>query len=194
MVREITPMEITPLLVGLCYGLNPEAIPMYIDVISEPWARVNECFPNVQRKIKESGGSYVNGWLIWRWANIMIEAEAHSVWKSDNGKLVDVTPHQENKILFVPDSNVIFEGLVIPSKRAPLTKSSKVSWFIDLLSIKDEYMRQAGKGKTYSLPLPLVEELKKCHAEITQKVGRNELCPCGSGLKYKKCCGPFYAN
>ncbi len=21
------------------------------------------------------------------------------------------------------------------------------------------------------------------------KVGRNERCPCGSGLKYKKCCG-----
>ena len=21
------------------------------------------------------------------------------------------------------------------------------------------------------------------------KVGRNDLCPCGSGLKYKKCCG-----
>jgi len=24
---------------------------------------------------------------------------------------------------------------------------------------------------------------------IVQKVGRNELCPCGSGKKYKKCCG-----
>jgi uncharacterized protein YecA (UPF0149 family) len=21
------------------------------------------------------------------------------------------------------------------------------------------------------------------------KIGRNELCPCGSGKKYKKCCG-----
>jgi uncharacterized protein YecA (UPF0149 family) len=24
-----------------------------------------------------------------------------------------------------------------------------------------------------------------------QKVGRNELCPCGSGIKYKKCCLRF---
>jgi uncharacterized protein YecA (UPF0149 family) len=24
---------------------------------------------------------------------------------------------------------------------------------------------------------------------ISRKVGRNELCPCGSGKKYKKCCG-----
>ena len=25
--------------------------------------------------------------------------------------------------------------------------------------------------------------------EAEKKVGRNELCPCGSGKKYKKCCG-----
>ena len=25
-------------------------------------------------------------------------------------------------------------------------------------------------------------------ASITKRVGRNELCPCGSGKKYKKCC------
>jgi SEC-C motif-containing protein len=24
---------------------------------------------------------------------------------------------------------------------------------------------------------------------IAEKVGRNDPCPCGSGLKYKKCCG-----
>ncbi|HOJ35929.1 MAG TPA: SEC-C metal-binding domain-containing protein, partial [Clostridiales bacterium] len=23
----------------------------------------------------------------------------------------------------------------------------------------------------------------------SEKVGRNDPCPCGSGLKYKKCCG-----
>jgi uncharacterized protein YecA (UPF0149 family) len=26
-------------------------------------------------------------------------------------------------------------------------------------------------------------------AAATRKVGRNEPCPCGSGKKYKKCCG-----
>ena len=25
--------------------------------------------------------------------------------------------------------------------------------------------------------------------EVEEKVGRNEPCPCGSGKKYKKCCG-----
>ena len=25
--------------------------------------------------------------------------------------------------------------------------------------------------------------------KLGRKIGRNELCPCGSGKKYKKCCG-----
>lgn len=41
-------------------------------------------------------------------------------------------------------------------------------------------------------PLPLVEflpELKKTAKAAEKKVGRNEPCPCGSGKKFKKCCG-----
>ena len=36
-----------------------------------------------------------------------------------------------------------------------------------------------------------VEELivKKPVVNSTKKVGRNDPCPCGSGKKYKKCCG-----
>ncbi|MTK14285.1 MAG: hypothetical protein F8N39_20140, partial [Clostridiaceae bacterium] len=33
------------------------------------------------------------------------------------------------------------------------------------------------------------EELNKPSEVKEQKIGRNELCPCGSGEKYKKCCG-----
>jgi uncharacterized protein YecA (UPF0149 family) len=31
--------------------------------------------------------------------------------------------------------------------------------------------------------------IKPSKANITPKVGRNDPCPCGSGKKYKKCCG-----
>ncbi|HDZ20727.1 MAG TPA: hypothetical protein ENH80_11455 [Phycisphaerae bacterium] len=34
-------------------------------------------------------------------------------------------------------------------------------------------------------PEPKVETIRR----DVQKVGRNEPCPCGSGKKYKKCCG-----
>ncbi len=33
---------------------------------------------------------------------------------------------------------------------------------------------------------PPVEPIKK---EQTGEIGRNDPCPCGSGKKYKKCCG-----
>ena len=40
----------------------------------------------------------------------------------------------------------------------------------------------------------LPEEAEEVHFTFhreTPKVGRNDLCPCGSGKKYKKCCGKF---
>lgn len=40
----------------------------------------------------------------------------------------------------------------------------------------------------YWLPLRKAEE-QVSHTAISQKIGRNALCPCGSGKKYKKCCG-----
>lgn len=33
------------------------------------------------------------------------------------------------------------------------------------------------------------EEERKMNAKVNEKIKRNDLCPCGSGLKYKKCCG-----
>ena len=35
----------------------------------------------------------------------------------------------------------------------------------------------------------LADRLKKFKVIHTKKVGRNEPCPCGSGKKYKHCCG-----
>lgn len=195
MSRETTPPEITPMILDCCKTLNSQILPFYVDVIPDPDALMNECFPNVQRKIARDGGTHINGWAIWQWANIMIEAEAHSVWKTADGKLIDITPHshQERQILFVPDKCVKFEGVIIPNKRAPMTKSLKVARLIDLCNTRDYIAQQAGASKTYSLPMGMAQEIIALQREIAQRVDRNTLCPCGSGLKYKKCCG-LYEN
>lgn len=43
------------------------------------------------------------------------------------------------------------------------------------------------------LPLEKRKEIRKKfnldHQAVSHKVGRNDPCPCGSGKKYKKCCG-----
>ena len=33
------------------------------------------------------------------------------------------------------------------------------------------------------------EKTKKASPKRVSKIGRNEACPCGSGKKYKMCCG-----
>lgn len=38
-------------------------------------------------------------------------------------------------------------------------------------------------------PIPLVDFLPPLSIAVEKKLGRNDLCPCKSGLKYKKCCG-----
>ncbi|HKZ45884.1 MAG TPA: SEC-C metal-binding domain-containing protein, partial [Thermodesulfobacteriota bacterium] len=43
-----------------------------------------------------------------------------------------------------------------------------------------EGVRGQGSGARDEKPKPV---------HVEQKVGRNEPCPCGSGKKYKKCCG-----
>lgn len=193
MTKETTPLKITPLLRVLCNDLNSESPPLWVNVIPESWALENECFPNVRRKVEIAGGSAVNGWVIWQWANMLITAEAHSIWKSDSGDLIDITPHndKEQTILFVPDSNVIFEGTVIPSKRAPMTTSPKVEYLIRLLNTRDDMLQQSGVSRTCAFPTPFLLEIQRVLVDITQKASQNDPCPCGSGLKYKECCGPY---
>ncbi|MBE6568415.1 MAG: hypothetical protein E7657_07140, partial [Ruminococcaceae bacterium] len=37
--------------------------------------------------------------------------------------------------------------------------------------------------------LPTFSPAKRAPAKADKKVGRNDPCPCGSGKKYKMCCG-----
>jgi hypothetical protein len=47
----------------------------------------------------------------------------------------------------------------------------------------------------YIFKIPSLIRQKQDIPQITsKKVGRNEKCPCGSGLKYKKCCGKSKKN
>jgi hypothetical protein len=66
-----------------------------------------------------------------------------------------------------------------------------VDWYAqdDSASSEEEEVTTAREQEAYDLPdemritppIPIVEH--------SPKVGRNDPCPCGSGKKYKKCCG-----
>ena len=42
--------------------------------------------------------------------------------------------------------------------------------------------------KAYSSPPRMAGSNQMTVVHKTPKIGRNDLCPCGSGIKYKKCC------
>ncbi|MDL2205463.1 SEC-C domain-containing protein [Eubacteriales bacterium OttesenSCG-928-N13] len=43
------------------------------------------------------------------------------------------------------------------------------------------------------MPSALLQRRVEIQRILRKKVGRNDLCPCQSGLKYKQCCGKYYA-
>ena len=45
------------------------------------------------------------------------------------------------------------------------------------------------KSKAFSQTLGIIEEIEEKPEIDTTNVGRNDPCPCGSGKKFKKCCG-----
>ncbi len=190
MKRETTPAKITEKITKLCNQLIGGAEPVYVPVVAAKQSLPNECFPNVQRMIREQGGCQVNGWAIWQWANILVEAEAHAVWESPEGELIDITPHEngESRILFLRDDGMVYDGNIIASNRSALTDSVLVAEYIRLMNERDRIMREA-PGKTYSIPKTLWNRIMEIHVMLHEEVSGNEFCPCRSGLKYKKCCG-----
>ena len=63
----------------------------------------------------------------------------------------------------------------------------------DIWQVSDESHADMGvfesSGMAEASEAPQISEVPKPFKRTTKKVGRNAPCPCGSGKKYKKCCG-----
>ena len=80
----------------------------------------------------------------------------------------------------------LFEGMMFRHAEQSLEKIFKVQVKTEKeveLADRDESHIQLGRGN--SVPRAHATGIK----HVTPAVGRNDLCPCGSGKKYKKCCG-----
>lgn len=191
MIRETTPPEITEPILRLCNLIVPEAQPFYVEVNPMPGAEPSDCFPNVERCVEKFGGKRILGRAIWQYANILVEAEAHAIWEQADGQLVDITPHVygERKILFLRDQSMVYDGMRKPNIRLALTDSPLVKEQIELCNEKDHILSES--VGPVRLPVALASRIDCITKQFHTVVGRNEPCPCGSGIKYKKCCGKY---
>ena len=85
-------------------------------------------------------------------------------------------------------------GLRSYGQRDPLIEYKKEAFnlFSDLLDkLKLDYIKILMNLKVYSEPTKKINESisKKKFKDLGKKISRNDPCPCGSGKKFKKCCG-----
>lgn len=193
-MNNTTPMEITETIRSFCREIDPSQEPLFIRVEPKTNCRLNFCMTDVPRYQAQFGGAVQYGWRIWEAPGLLLEAEFHAAWRSPPGTLIDIipAPDGEKTVLFLSDSRRVYEHQLVDNIRKPLTDSSEIKDIIAsakfLYEIKKKHFRNDG------VDMAAVErELDQMRAKRDRagfpKVGRNELCPCGSMRKYKKCCG-----
>jgi hypothetical protein len=195
------PRGIFPYVVDFCRSIAPGSSPFFIDVNPAAGDLPRECVTNVRRRIAAQGGEAVFGWKIWEWYGVMIEAEMHTIWRSPDERLHDITPNALpfRQVLFLPDPNQIYEERQVNNIRHPLISNSKVD---DFIAFEDQIFAIYNAGERavqfeISISrdeLNTLRVLKFKKAQLVSSIeqtqpGRNDLCRCGSGQKFKRCCG-----
>lgn len=83
---------------------------------------------------------------------------------------------QDTMIMSMAANNANFASLTQTTEA--LTNGEMVENASDMLS------KVIGNKPVTQIYDPVTRQLKRSH----KKIGRNDLCPCGSGKKYKHCC------
>jgi hypothetical protein len=181
-------------------------------VITEPGDRDRDCYMNVQTRIDRNGGRMQLGWAVWQHDDLFIEAEPHAVLDPGDGlPWIDCTPHagSPREILFIPNDEAYnFDTKELADNvRVALRDDPRLRRALNLYSEKTKLLNTV-PGVDVPLPMSVAIKAQQVQDEADMllaevmgiapprqaarsgtKVGRNDPCPCGSGKKYKKCCG-----
>ncbi|MDR2131920.1 MAG: SEC-C domain-containing protein [Clostridiales Family XIII bacterium] len=117
------------------------------------------------------------------------------------GRFADLADaHEADHVLFMGFLDGVLSSLKEPIEIEDMTEDSPVRLVIDVEKLYFN-MRAAKAEHLYGLPEwnavlsaerreEITREQRKAGTVIKDKTpGRNDPCPCGSGKKYKKCCG-----
>lgn len=117
-----------------------------------------------------------------------------------SGKLNDLAANASMDVLtFVGFIDGINTSLVTEVKLDELVEDSDINMEIDFEKLYFN-MLEAKADWLYNLPQwepiltqekrnQITKEFRVSKMAVSNKIGRNEACTCGSGKKYKKCCG-----
>lgn len=91
---------------------------------------------------------------------------------------------KDPKIEYQKESFILFDGMMKRIREATIEYVFKVQVNVTARPVQKQ---EEESGKLTSSPSN--SEKAKVSVKDIKKIGRNDLCPCGSGKKYKKCCG-----
>lgn len=200
--KGIVPKIIDKDIEKFCKKINYKNKPIYIDVKPVDGTIINECFINVDKYVKDNGGSCINGWLIWLHPHCLLEAEFHAIYQDKMGNLIDITPHKDNppQILFLEDNSLKYEGYSINNIRKILSNSKLIDECIIAWNEVFQIIN-AGENKHKHGKIILDEYQSKRYMYLDKtiqnnlfhfyknlKLKPNDTCICGSGLKFIDCC------
>jgi hypothetical protein len=195
-----TPQEIDRHVLKLVARVLPGATPIYVNVVPESYAEINECFPAVEKKVHDAGGSMLLGWQIWK-TPFLIEAEYHAIWQSPSGEIIDITPKNipVSQILFLPDPEARYNGVQRDNIRQNLEKNELVDHFIALAQAQYLIKNRGDRAYQYGEIILRGEEAKlyetiqifQVNLEVMLKTGQNIYSPCfcGGSNTYINCHG-----
>jgi hypothetical protein len=79
-------------------------------------------FDNVREVVRRRGGSMQYGWSLREKPDVFVEGEFYCVWRSPDGRLIDVTPtpDQRAEVFFLPDADRGWQGGEVERRRLTL--------------------------------------------------------------------------
>jgi hypothetical protein len=180
MIENRPPSDITPQILAFCQQLDATRAPLWVTVRPAPGSPGAHDITALKSHIASHGGRVQYGWTLWEYPGWYLEAEFQPLWSSPQGELIEIAPGPVAaslpRILFLPDATRVFGGEDIPNRFHALSNSPDVVSVVEhsmfLAKLQAETRTQARKARS-----------------LVASPGRNDPCPCGSGLKYKKCCG-----
>lgn len=201
-MRTVTPALPSEPITKLCADISTDQVPVYVDVIRDTGAAINECFQNVSRKVASDGGSMVIGWSIWETPGLFVEAEFHAVWQAPTGDLVDITPRPNlsNRILFLPQPAAVYSERQVNNIRRAITDDAEVEAYLRAHDAKFEFLNRGERaGQLGMLSIggmdlreyeAITDSIERYGARLAKRDSQYNPylpCWCGSGKKTKWC-------
>ena len=179
--------------------INCEYEPEEVPVIIEAYAKLGNCYMNVEEKVNRDGGKVHYGWKIYQ-TKVLCEAERHAVWENEEGDLIDITPNDDDdkQILFVSDNNFVYTGQLVDNVRVNITDNPLVEDLILVCESLEKFYacgrriddEQIGVPEPAAKMIYIYSKLKNAYLAYIHSGNRpNSKCLCGNTKNYKNCHG-----